>query len=71
MCRTKLSHEGGVGAGMGVVKQMVLLAEGERSIFLGFQYEDGTIELSKEHYETHCFTSKEFLVVFKKVLMHT
>ena len=61
----------GVDITMGVVKQMVLLAEGERSIFLGFQYEDGTIELSKEHYETHCFTNKEFLVVFKKVLMHT
>ena len=59
----------GVDITMGVVKQLVLLAEGESSIFIGIQYDNGHIELMGEHDETHSFTDQEFLVIFKRILL--
>ena len=59
----------GVPINIGVVKQLVLLAEGERSIFIGIQYQDGKIDLKFEHDTIYTFNEREFLVIFKKMLV--
>ena len=59
----------GAEVSMGVVKQLVLMAHGERSIFIGYQDLSGTITLKPEHNETKYFDEDERLVIFKRILV--
>ena len=59
----------GAEVSMGVVKQLVLMAHGERSIFIGYQDLSGTITLMPEHNETKYFDEDERLVIFKRILV--
>ena len=60
----------GIDIAMGVVKQLVLMAEGERSCFIGIQFQTGKITLMPEHDFTHSFNENEFLVIFRKKLIN-
>ena len=54
---------------IGVVKQLVLMAHGERSIFIGYQDQTGTIYSMPKHWESRTFSRNECLVIFKKILI--
>ena len=54
---------------IGVVKQLVLMAHGERSIFVGYQDQNGAIYLMPEHSEYRVFNENERLIIFKRILV--
>ena len=52
----------------GVVKQMVLLAPSERSVFIGYQTVEGDIVLMPPHSESKLFLEGEMLILFQILL---
>ena len=59
----------GMAINIGVVKQLVLLAEGERSVFIGIQHQNGKIDLNFDHDTIYTFRDRDFLVIFKRILV--
>ena len=56
---------------IGVVREMVLLVPNERSIFIGYQNDDGDIYIMPHHTETRVFKKHEYLVVVQRKLTST
>ena len=54
---------------IGVVKQMVLLASGERSVFLGYQGVDGELTIAPHHSQSKLFLEGEMFILFRRKLL--
>ena len=54
---------------IGVVKQMVLLAPGERSVFLGYQSVEGELTIMPHHSLSRLFLEGEMFIVFRRKLL--